>query len=131
MLAAVGATIAIRWLTLTCGRAGDRPLRQYGNTEPPRPTNGSTLLRRSTSREVPLQDGTFVLRDLRVHVIEEYVRHAHADLLRSASTSVPGSDHRGSGIARGYGHWAGCHRLARRVQLRSRASKAMAKSMKT
>jgi uncharacterized damage-inducible protein DinB len=34
-------------------------------------------------REVPLQDGTVSVRDVLVHVVEEYARHAgHADLLR-------------------------------------------------
>jgi uncharacterized damage-inducible protein DinB len=34
-------------------------------------------------REVPLGDGTVAVRDVLVHVIEEYARHAgHADLLR-------------------------------------------------
>jgi uncharacterized damage-inducible protein DinB len=34
-------------------------------------------------REVPLHDGTVSVRDVLVHVIEEYARHAgHADLLR-------------------------------------------------
>jgi uncharacterized damage-inducible protein DinB len=34
-------------------------------------------------REVPLPDGTVSIRDVLVHVIEEYARHAgHADLLR-------------------------------------------------
>jgi hypothetical protein len=34
-------------------------------------------------REVPVHDGTVAIRDVLVHVIEEYARHAgHADLLR-------------------------------------------------
>jgi uncharacterized damage-inducible protein DinB len=34
-------------------------------------------------RDVPLDDGTVAVRDVLVHVIEEYARHAgHADLLR-------------------------------------------------
>jgi len=34
-------------------------------------------------REVPIADGTVALRDVLVHMIEEYARHAgHADLLR-------------------------------------------------
>jgi Protein of unknown function (DUF664) len=34
-------------------------------------------------REVPWDDGTVAVRDVLVHVIEEYARHAgHADLLR-------------------------------------------------
>jgi uncharacterized damage-inducible protein DinB len=34
-------------------------------------------------REIPLHDGTVAVRDVLVHVIEEYARHAgHADLLR-------------------------------------------------
>ena len=34
-------------------------------------------------REVPLEDGTVSIRDVLVHLIEEYARHAgHADLLR-------------------------------------------------
>jgi Protein of unknown function (DUF664) len=34
-------------------------------------------------REVPTGDGTVAPRDVLVHVIEEYARHAgHADLLR-------------------------------------------------
>jgi uncharacterized damage-inducible protein DinB len=34
-------------------------------------------------REVPLDGGTVAVRDVLVHVIEEYARHAgHADLLR-------------------------------------------------
>jgi uncharacterized damage-inducible protein DinB len=34
-------------------------------------------------REVPFDDGTVAPRDVLVHVIEEYARHAgHADLLR-------------------------------------------------
>jgi hypothetical protein len=34
-------------------------------------------------RDVPFDDGTVAVRDVLVHVIEEYARHAgHADLLR-------------------------------------------------
>ena len=39
--------------------------------------------RRTVGREVALHDGTVSVRDVLVHVIEEYARHAgHADLLR-------------------------------------------------
>ena len=34
-------------------------------------------------REVPFDDGTVAVRDVLVHMVEEYARHAgHADLLR-------------------------------------------------
>jgi len=36
-------------------------------------------------REVPFDDGTVAVRDVLVHMIEEYARHAgHADLLRES-----------------------------------------------
>jgi uncharacterized damage-inducible protein DinB len=42
-----------------------------------------TLAETDLGREVPLGDGTVATRDVLVHLIEEYARHAgHADLLR-------------------------------------------------
>jgi uncharacterized damage-inducible protein DinB len=43
------------------------------------------LVEGELGREMPLHDGTVSIRDVLVHVIEEYARHAgHADLLREA-----------------------------------------------
>jgi uncharacterized damage-inducible protein DinB len=43
------------------------------------------LVEGDLGREMPLHDGTVSIRDVLVHVIEEYARHAgHADLLREA-----------------------------------------------
>ena len=45
----------------------------------------TVLTENGLGREVPHHDGTVSVRDVLVHVIEEYARHAgHADLLREA-----------------------------------------------
>ena len=51
---------------------------------PPRTPGSTRFPRRTSAGELPMADGdTVSVRDLVVHMIEEYARHAgHADLLR-------------------------------------------------